>query len=134
MAPGLRAEPYPLASNTVRALKGFLPTLPEKIGITPMTSPAQTIGSQQLLETTGERLRNDLAEFDLELGDPVFLRLFKEEREIEMWELRIAGVKDRQELERRLRWVKSDLIAIEGNRVIELDEVGVTHSAVASVY
>ena len=99
-----------------------------------MTSPAQTIGSQQLLETTGERLRNDLAEFDLELGDPVFLRLFKEEREIEMWELRIAGVKDRQELERRLRWVKSDLIAIEGNRVIELDEVGVTHSAVASVY
>lgn len=43
--------------------------------------------------------------------------------EIEMWELRIAAVRDRQELSRRLRWVRSDLEEIENARVIEL-EVG----------
>jgi len=42
------------------------------------------------------------------------------DREIEMWELRIAQVRDRQELSRRLRWVKSDLSEIEGAKVIEL--------------
>lgn len=41
-------------------------------------------------------------------------------REIEMWELRIAGVRDRQELSRRLRWVQSDLDAIDGGKVIEV--------------
>lgn len=44
-------------------------------------------------------------------------------QEIEMWELRIAGVRDRQELSRRLRWVKSELSEIESAKVIEL-EVG----------
>ncbi|MDF2375975.1 MAG: hypothetical protein P1U81_07020 [Verrucomicrobiales bacterium] len=41
-------------------------------------------------------------------------------QEIEMWELRIAGVRDRQELSRRLRWVQSDLAAIDVSRVIEV--------------
>ncbi|MEM1441508.1 MAG: hypothetical protein AAGF67_04160 [Verrucomicrobiota bacterium] len=41
-------------------------------------------------------------------------------REIEMWELRIAGVRDRQELSRRLRWVQSDLAAIDTAKVIEV--------------
>lgn len=40
--------------------------------------------------------------------------------EIEMLELRIAGVKGRQELSRRLRWVKSDLSEIEMSQVIEV--------------
>ncbi|MDF1849405.1 MAG: hypothetical protein P1U85_01135 [Verrucomicrobiales bacterium] len=42
-------------------------------------------------------------------------------QEIEMWELRIAAVRDRQELSRRLRWVRSDLEEIESARVIELE-------------
>lgn len=41
-------------------------------------------------------------------------------QEIEMWELRIAGVQDRQELSRRLRWVQSDLAAIDSSKVIEV--------------
>ena len=40
--------------------------------------------------------------------------------EIEMLELRIAGVKGRQELSRRLRRVKSDLSEIEMSQVIEV--------------
>lgn len=42
------------------------------------------------------------------------------DREIEMWELRIAGVRDRQELSRRLRWVQSDLLAIDSSKVIDV--------------
>ncbi|MDF1824365.1 MAG: hypothetical protein P1U68_06970 [Verrucomicrobiales bacterium] len=42
------------------------------------------------------------------------------DRKIEMWELRIAGVRDRQELSRRLRWVQSDLAAIDSSKVIEV--------------
>jgi len=41
-------------------------------------------------------------------------------QEIEMWELRIAGVRDRQELSRRLRWVQSDLSEIDATKVIEV--------------
>ena len=44
------------------------------------------------------------------------------DREIELWELRIAAVRDRQELARRLRWVQSDLIEIDPAHVIELNE------------
>jgi len=45
------------------------------------------------------------------------------DREIELWQLRIAGVRDRQELSRRLRWVKSDLAEIDPSRVIGVDSV-----------
>tara|TARA_R110002096_G_scaffold346131_6_gene539575 strand:- start:160 stop:501 length:342 start_codon:yes stop_codon:yes gene_type:complete len=55
------------------------------------------------------------------------------EREIEMWELRIAGVKGRQELSRRLRWVQSDLQEIELKRVIEVDGTEIGNGVVASL-
>jgi hypothetical protein len=42
------------------------------------------------------------------------------EKEIEMWELRIAGLLDRPDLTRRLRWCGSDLKEIEPERVLEL--------------
>ncbi len=42
-------------------------------------------------------------------------------REVEMWELRIAGVRDRNELGRRLRWVGSDLAEVDASRVIQID-------------
>tara|TARA_R110000850_G_scaffold64695_30_gene145114 strand:+ start:349 stop:690 length:342 start_codon:yes stop_codon:yes gene_type:complete len=55
------------------------------------------------------------------------------DREIEMWELRIAGVKGRQELSRRLRWVQSDLEEIETRKVIEIDGELRAASVVASL-
>lgn len=65
--------------------------------------------------------------------------IFELDREVELWELRIAGVRDRQELSRRLRWVKSDLDEIDPSRVIEVDpalEIGTSIAAapVASAY
>ena len=41
-------------------------------------------------------------------------------QEIEMWELRIAGVKDRNELQRRLRWVGSNLEEIKAENVLRI--------------
>ncbi|MEM9283804.1 MAG: hypothetical protein AAGA96_18435 [Verrucomicrobiota bacterium] len=55
------------------------------------------------------------------------------DREIEMWELRIAGVKGRQELARRLRWVQSDLEEIEMGRVIEVEAAEDAEGVVASL-
>lgn len=42
------------------------------------------------------------------------------EKEIEMWELRIAGMLDRSDLSRRLKWCGSDLKEIDPGRVLEL--------------
>lgn len=41
-------------------------------------------------------------------------------QEIEMWELRIASVKDRGELKRRLRWMGSNLREIDAGGVLKL--------------
>jgi hypothetical protein len=56
------------------------------------------------------------------------------DQEIELWELRIAAVRDRQELSRRLRWAKSDLTDIDLARVIEIPANGRMEVPVASAY
>jgi len=56
------------------------------------------------------------------------------EQEIELWELRIAAVRDRHELSRRLRWVQSDLAEIDLSRVIEIEPGGRADGPVASAY
>lgn len=42
------------------------------------------------------------------------------DKEIEMWELRIAGQLDRNELQKRLKWVDSDLEDIRASRILVL--------------
>ncbi|MCB1203187.1 MAG: hypothetical protein KDN18_02925 [Verrucomicrobiae bacterium] len=56
------------------------------------------------------------------------------DQEIELWELRIAAVRDRQELSRRLRWVQSDLADIDLSKVIEIKPEQPAGAPVASVY
>jgi hypothetical protein len=56
------------------------------------------------------------------------------EQEIELWELRIASVRDRQELSRRLRWAQSDLSDIDVSKVIEIHPEPVKDAPVASAY
>ena len=55
-------------------------------------------------------------------------------QEIELWELRIAAVRDRQKLSRRLRWVQSDLTDIDLARVIEIPVSDRVSVPVASAY
>ncbi|PAW63816.1 MAG: hypothetical protein B9S36_03965 [Verrucomicrobiia bacterium Tous-C2TDCM] len=56
------------------------------------------------------------------------------DQEIELWELRIAAVRDRHELSRRLRWVQSDLADIDLSKVIEIQSVSPSGAPVASAY
>ena len=56
------------------------------------------------------------------------------DQESELWELRIAAVRDRQELARRLRWVQSDLVEIEPSSIIEIREGSPLSAPVASAY
>jgi len=56
------------------------------------------------------------------------------DQEIELWELRIAAVRDRQELSRRLRWIQSDLADIDVSKVIEIELSVPAEAPVASAY
>ncbi|MEM9017263.1 MAG: hypothetical protein AAGC68_09620 [Verrucomicrobiota bacterium] len=87
--PSDKVESYPLASTTMRVLEGFLPpslrdgdgglSLPGTLQI-----PNSTIAEAAIAERT-PRLGSELARLDLQLGDPIFVRLFKEENELEVW-------------------------------------------------
>ena len=55
-------------------------------------------------------------------------------QEIELWELRIAAVRDRHELSRRLRWAQSDLTDIDLSKVIEIQPADRVDGPVASAY
>jgi len=56
------------------------------------------------------------------------------DQEIELWELRIAAVRDRQELSRRLRWVQSDLADIDVSKVIEIETAAPGEAPAAAAY
>lgn len=56
------------------------------------------------------------------------------DQETELWELRIAAVRDRQELSRRLRWVQSELGDIDVSKVIEIGREPAAPVPVASTY
>lgn len=56
------------------------------------------------------------------------------DQEIELWELRIAAVRDRHELSRRLRWAQSDLTDIDHTKVIAIDTRPRLDGPVASAY
>lgn len=68
-----------------------------------------------------------------EIGE-VEKEIAKLEQEIELWELRIAAVRDRQELSRRLRWVQSDLAEIDLEKVIDIRPQEPSAAPVAVAY
>ena len=47
-------------------------------------------------------------------------RIVELDHEKQLWELRIAGAKDRVELARRLKWMGSDLTSIDPSRVLKI--------------
>jgi hypothetical protein len=83
-------EPYPMASQTPRVVQGFLPSTKAggsgiKIPFFSSQSIPTTPRTKIITKDAGERLRGELAELGLELGAPVFIRVFKEESELEVW-------------------------------------------------
>lgn len=82
--------PSPVASQTRRIMEGFLPPSVgagggEKIPFFSAGSVPATPRSRAITKEAGARLREDLSGQGLRAGDPVFLRLFKEESELELW-------------------------------------------------
>lgn len=95
-ATGLDPSSYPvrnprIASKTIRFLQGFLP---ESFSSRPgdhfpalgvSANPMSTSHSRSVVSETSGRLGGSLARIGLQLGDPVFIRVFKEENELELW-------------------------------------------------
>lgn len=79
-------HPYPLASQTRRIVEGFFgggggaPPGPR-----PEAGPSSTPRTRAIVEATAVRLEPELSKQGLKCGDPVVLRLFKEEQELEVW-------------------------------------------------
>jgi len=89
---GSSREPYPVASNTMRVLRGFLPGSDESASLPDFPLPiSEKNGGPVHRRPAGdsvevsEQLRDDLAALGLEPGDPIFIRVFKEEEELELW-------------------------------------------------
>ncbi|HRQ87742.1 MAG TPA: 2-dehydro-3-deoxyphosphooctonate aldolase [Bacteroidia bacterium] len=88
-APSVR-EPYPLANQTRRMVEGFLGaagSLPPAEEVSPKRKAGipETALSRSICRETALRLEPELSKLKLEVGDPVVLRLFKEEGELEIW-------------------------------------------------
>jgi murein L,D-transpeptidase YafK len=84
-------QSYPVASSTMRRLQGFLPdslsmTSGSKIPMLSMSStPPSSSRSRAVVEDASRSLHGELSRIGLSLGDPIFIRLFKEENELEVW-------------------------------------------------
>ncbi len=81
-------KPYPLAERTMRLLEGVLPSrdsgfrgLPSD----PMLDSAESSTARAAAKDALVGADKALATLHLSVGDPVFLRLFKEENELEVW-------------------------------------------------
>lgn len=81
--------PYPLAAKTQRIMEGiFSPPSGASGPKAPFIGGGKvptTARARIITKNTGERLRGELEELGLVLGDPVHLRIFKEESELELW-------------------------------------------------
>jgi murein L,D-transpeptidase YafK len=92
---GDRAEsaertPYPFAAKTRRLVEGFFGGTGSGVpggfgGFLPSAEPPSTSRSRALVDAAVARLAPELGKLGLAAGDPVVLRLFKEENELEIW-------------------------------------------------
>lgn len=78
-------QPYPLASQTRRIVEGFFGGGGTPSGPRPSAGPPSTPRSRAIVEAALARMEPELGKQGLSGGDPVVLRLFKEEGELEVW-------------------------------------------------
>ena len=81
--------PYPLAAKTKRIMEGLFPSPSSSPGkAIPFLDPGkvpETPRTRLITKEVAERLRGELDALGLAPGDPVHLRVFKEESELELW-------------------------------------------------
>lgn len=84
-------ESYPLASTTKRIVEGFLGGSGQMEGgglkgwLSNGAAPPSTARSEAIVGATLADLSDEMEAMGLKAGDPVFLRAFKEEGELEVW-------------------------------------------------
>ncbi len=87
---GLSRGPYPVASATIRFFQGLVPrpltaasnpNVPFLSGDAPPTSAF----AAETISRTTPKLEAALKQLHLKLGEAVFIRIFKEEKELELW-------------------------------------------------
>lgn len=82
---GLTRRPYPLASSTSRVLRGLLPGGAGEYGRFGSTAAVETSFSKSVVKETGAQLDAELGRMGLRRGADLFVRIFKEEKELEVW-------------------------------------------------
>lgn len=84
---GLSHPPYPVASKTKKLLQGLVPTsfLPSSEELVSPIDIPTSVRVDAIKDRTLERIEGDLSLVGLKAGDPVFVRIFKEEEELELW-------------------------------------------------
>lgn len=78
-------EPYPFADKTWRVIQGFFS--PET-KISPQgrsVTPSALVRKDAITDSVEKGLEKQLSSLGFSLGDPLFVRIFKEERELEIW-------------------------------------------------
>jgi murein L,D-transpeptidase YafK len=83
-------EPYPLANRTMRFFEGFQPSK-DRGSATQLLDAVISSSDSDWGPELKEGSNDELSSLQLKAGDPVFLRLFKEENELEFW-MRGTGV------------------------------------------
>lgn len=98
---GVVKRSYPLASQAMKVVQGLVPrpisaTATPSLPFFASNSVPENVRSKQVVDSTGPKLSKSLAKMGLKLGDPIFIRCFKETKELEVW------VKPQSEEEYRL--------------------------------
>ncbi|MEM1443566.1 MAG: hypothetical protein AAGF67_14570, partial [Verrucomicrobiota bacterium] len=82
-------EPYPFATQAKRMLQGMFSS---SIGVQTTANPPLLSSAieasekaESIVETTRSALEDKLAKIGLAPGNPIFIRVFKEENELELW-------------------------------------------------
>lgn len=83
-------EPYPLANRTMRFFEGFQPSK-NRGSATQLLDADLSLAYSDWSPEVQDGFNDELNSLQLKAGDPVFLRLFKEENELEFW-MRGRGV------------------------------------------
>lgn len=87
---GTSIETYPFANKTWRVIQGFFS--PDSSAVSrdagkgnSTLSASSTMRAEAITESVGKSLEGELSRLSLALGDPLYVRIFKEESELEIW-------------------------------------------------
>ncbi len=87
---GYAERSYPLASQAMKVVQGLVPrtisaTATPALSFFQKNTPPENVRSKGVVAGTSPQLKKSLAKMNMKIGDPVFIRVFKETKELEVW-------------------------------------------------